>query len=224
MCFSAPVSFGAAAILGATGVVTLTRVRKLADLPLAAVPLVFALQQGLEGALWFTVPEGRAHSVVFANLFAAIALIVWPLLSPAAAALVERELPRRLVMLTLLPAGIGVALYSAGTMVAHPYLAWPKGHALTYVNNQPFSPTMIVTYMVCTCLPPLLSSSRMLRTFGIVVAVGLAVAMAAFFEDFFSVWCFFAALASLLVLGFFRDRARTPSVVAIEAMRPTMSD
>ncbi len=208
MCFSATVSFGAAAILGVTGLATLTEVRKLPDLPLALVPLLFCAQQAIEGALWLTVPAGRNHSALFANLFAAIALVIWPLLIPAAIALVERDMARRLVMLTLLPAGIGVAAYSAGTTLAHPYLAWPVGHTLTYVDNHPYSPSMLAIYLVCTCVPPLLSSSCALRFFGLIVTIGLAVAMVAFFESLVSVWCFFAALASLTVFAFFRGRAR----------------
>jgi hypothetical protein len=213
MCFSAPVSFGAAALLGVTGLASLTQVRKVTDLPLASVPLLFAAQQGIEGALWLTVPDGRAHSALLANLFAAIALIVWPLLIPASIALVERDMARRLIMLMLLPASIGVAVYSAGTTLAHPYLAWPVGHTLTYVDNHPYSPSMMAIYLLCTCVPPLLSSSRALRLFGLIVTIGLAVAMFAFFESFVSVWCFFAALASLTVLAFFRARTRQPAPV-----------
>lgn len=209
MCFSATASFSAAGLLAVTGVATLTQVKKRAELPLALTPLFFAAQQAAEGALWLTVGQGRAHSLMLANIFAAIALVVWPALIPLAVALVEREALRRLVMLLLLPAGIGVAVYSAGTTLAHPYLAWPVGHALTYVDNHPYSPTMLATYLICTCLPPLLSSSRTLNLFGVIVAAGLGITMLAFFEDFVSVWCFFAALASLTLLRFFPEQRRS---------------
>lgn len=208
MCFSAQVSFGAAGILALTGLATLAKVRRATDLPLASVPLLFALHQIIEGQLWLTVPAGRAAGLFHANLFAAIALIIWPLLIPIAVGLVERELPRRLVMLTMIPAGIGVAAYSAGTMLAHPYLAWPVGHAFTYVNNHPYSPSMAAIYIACACLPPLLASSRILNLFGVVVVAGLAVTMLAFYENFISVWCFFAAMASLMLWLFFRERQR----------------
>lgn len=208
MCFSATASFSAAGLLAMTGIATLTQVKKRAELPLALTPLFFAVQQAVEGALWLTVPEGRIHSLLLANIFSAMALVIWPVLIPLAVALVEREAPRRLVMLLLLPAGIGVAVYSAGTTLAHPYLAWPVGYALTYVDNHSYSPTMLATYLICTCLPPLLSSSRTLNLFGVIVAAGLGIAMLAFYEDFVSVWCFFAALASFTLLVFFRDHGR----------------
>src|ERR1700722_13709267 len=208
MCFSGTASFSAAGLLGLTGIATLAQGRKRADLPLAVIPLLFAAQQAVEGALWLTVPQGRDHSIAFANLFAVIALVVWPVLIPRAVALVEQEPLRRLIMLILAPIGIGVAVYSAGTTLAHPYLAWPVGHSLTYVDNHPYSPTMMASYLICACLPPLISSSRTLNLFGVIVAVGLGVAILAFYEDFVSVWCFFAALASLTLMHFFRERRR----------------
>lgn len=206
MCFSASVSFGAAAILGVTGLAALTKVRSLSELPLATVPLLFAAQQAIEGFLWRAIPAGREHTTALATLFAAIALIVWPLLIPVAIALVEREAPRRLAMLILVPAGIGVAVNYAAILLVRPYRAWPVGHTLTYVNNHPISPVMLGIYILCTCLPPLLSASRTLMLFGIIVIVGLAVSILAFYESFISVWCFFAAFASLTIWKFFRDR------------------
>ena len=175
-------------------------------MPLAVVPLLFAVQQVIEGLLWRAVPDGRDHTTALATLFATIALIVWPLLIPIAIALVEREAPRRLAMLILVPAGIGVAVNYAAIMLIRPYRAWPVGHTLTYVNNHPISPVMLGIYIICACIPPLLSSSRILNLFGVIVIFGLAVSFLAFYESFISVWCFFAALASIAIWRFFRDR------------------
>jgi len=206
MCFSAPISFGAAAILVVTGIAALTKVRTLQELPLAAVPLLFASQQAIEGFLWRTLPDGPDHTVALATLFTAIALVVWPLLIPIAIALVERQVARRLTILLLLPAGIGVAANYAAILLVRPYRAWPVGHTFTYVNNHPISPVMAGLYIICTCIPPLLSSSRTLMLFGGVVIAGLIVSLLAFYESFISVWCFFAALASLAIWKFFQER------------------
>jgi hypothetical protein len=65
---------------------------------------------------------------------------------------------------------------------------------------------MLAIYLFCTCLPPLISSSRTLNLFGVIVAAGLGIAILAFYESFVSVWCFFAALASFTLLRFFRER------------------
>jgi hypothetical protein len=53
-----------------------------------------------------------------------------------------------------------------------------------------------------------------LRIFGVIVTIGLAVAMLAFYESLVSVWCFFAALASLTILAFFRARTRDLAISA----------
>ena len=204
MCFSATASFTAAGLLGVTGIATLAAAKRRAEIPLASVPLLFAAQQAAEGALWLTVPAGREHSVGLANTFLLFALVLWPLYVPIAHALVERDAARRLAMLVLWPAGIGVAIYSAGSMLAHPYRAWPVGHSLTYVNNHPYSPTMAALYFLCTSLPPLVASNRAINLFGVILAAGLGVALIAFYESFVSVWCFFAGLASLILLRFFR--------------------
>lgn len=211
MCFSATASFGAAAILGGIGAMTVTKVAKPSELPLAVVPLVFAVQQGLEGMLWLTVPFGRSSGIWLASAFAAIALILWPVLTPIAAALVEPKRKRRRLIYTLLLPGGVVAVYSAVTMFTHPYLAWPASRALIYVNNDPYPPALAAAYLIAICAPPLLSSSRPLRIFGAIVLAGLAVSMLAFYESVVSVWCFFAALASVTLLAHFRAPIPAPS-------------
>lgn len=214
MCFSAPVSFAAAALLGVTGAITLTKVRDLAELPLAGTPLLFAAQQAIEGFLWRHMPNGPDHTTVLATLFAAIGLIVWPLLIPIAMALVERRTLRRLAILLLVPAGIGVSVNYAAILLVRPYRAWPLGHTLTYVNNHPISPVMLGLYILCVCLPPLPSGSRILNLFGAAVIAGLAITFLAFYESFISVWCFFAALASLILWKFFQDRRHSATALA----------
>ena len=92
--------------------------------------------------------------------------------------------------------------------------AWPLGHTLTYVNNHSISPVMAGLYILCTCLPPLLSGSRILNLFGVIVIAGLAITFLAFYESFISVWCFFAALASLILWKFFHDRRLSPAALA----------
>ena len=70
MCFSATASFTAAAIVGSIGAVTLWKAARLRDralLPIAAFPVLFALQQTVEGLLWLelarTAPSGMCgHS------------------------------------------------------------------------------------------------------------------------------------------------------------------
>ena len=53
MCFSASVSFVAGTSLLAAGAVTVRKARHKDELPFAAIPLLFGVQQLVEGVIWF---------------------------------------------------------------------------------------------------------------------------------------------------------------------------
>ncbi len=57
MCFSAAASFSASAVCAAAGVMAIRRADR-ADLPLALIPMIFALHQAIEGLVWMTHAEG----------------------------------------------------------------------------------------------------------------------------------------------------------------------
>jgi hypothetical protein len=203
MCFSATASFSAAGILALAGVATLSKVRDGREAPLASVPLIFALQQGIEGLLWLTVPAGHPAGRSLATGFAILALIVWPMFIPLAIGLAEKAGTRRRVILALTGPGLGVAGYSVFDIWQSPYMAWPAPHSLVYINNSPFPWPLMLAYLAATCAPPLLSSSPAIRWFGVVVTLGLAVTLGFFFVSLVSVWCFFAAVGSAILVGYF---------------------
>ncbi|HXL70060.1 MAG TPA: DUF6629 family protein [Rhizomicrobium sp.] len=203
MCFSATASFSAAGILALAGVATLSKARGPRERPLAALPLVFALQQGIEGMLWRTVPVGHQAGRGLATGFAILALIVWPLFVPLAVGLAEKVRKRRRLILALMGPGLGVAGYSVMDIRDHPYMAWPAPHSLVYINDSPFPWPLMLAYLASVCAPPLLSSSPAIRWFGVVVTLGLAITLGFFFVSLVSVWCFFAAVASAILVGHF---------------------
>ncbi|MGZ5219533.1 MAG: hypothetical protein ACXWC7_05630, partial [Chitinophagaceae bacterium] len=55
MCFSAGASFGASALLGVIGAVTITKAKTIPQRLFATIPLVFAVQQLSEGMLWLSL-------------------------------------------------------------------------------------------------------------------------------------------------------------------------
>ena len=52
MCFSATANFVGSGVLGAVGVVTLTRVKHRHELLFASLPVLFAIHQVIEGFVW----------------------------------------------------------------------------------------------------------------------------------------------------------------------------
>ncbi len=205
MCFSATASFTAAGVLALAGAATLAKAEKRSERLLAAMPLVFAAQQAIEGVLWLTIRAGHPAGRIWATAFAVIAMVVWPVLTPLATGLVETVPVRRRLMLALSGPGLGVAGYGLLDIWAHPYVAWPAPHSLVYINDSPYPLLLMGAYLAAVCLPPLLSSIPAIRWFGAIVAVGLAITLGFFFVSLVSVWCFFAALASaVLVMHFWR--------------------
>jgi hypothetical protein len=202
MCFSATASFGAAGVLAVAGGATLAKARKPKEWPLAAMPMVFALQQGIEGLLWLTMPAGHQAGRGLATIFALVALVVWPLLTPLAIGLVETSKKRRLIFALLGP-GLLVAGYSIFDIFNHPYMAWPAPHSLVYINDSPYPLPMMAAYLAAICLPPLLASDSALKLFGVVITLGLGITLGFFFVSLVSVWCFVAALASAILAWHF---------------------
>ena len=66
MCFSATANFVGSAVLGAVGVVTLTKVKHRRELLFATLPILFAIHQFIEGFVWLGLdgilsPGGTRH-------------------------------------------------------------------------------------------------------------------------------------------------------------------
>lgn len=217
MCFSPAASFIAAGLTGAVGVLTLTQVRHPRELPLAATPMLFAIQQAIEGLLWLRLPvaptsEGPA-GLIFAFLL--FAHVIWPTYSPTAALLMEQDRRRRRLMSPLLGAGLAVSGYLLWALLTHPYDAHILGGHIVYGSEPPLLNSLGAIYVVAVSLPLMLSSVRAVAALGLIVLVGSAVAYAFYWHAFQSVWCFFAAAGSLVILSHFVSaRRRRLSVAA----------
>ena len=84
MCFSATASFVTAGVIAVIGVVSLSRARDPRTLPLATIPVVFAVQQGIEGLLWLNLPFAPDGSISTALTFLYLftAQVFWPVYAP----------------------------------------------------------------------------------------------------------------------------------------------
>src|SRR5687768_7354448 len=101
MCFSTTASFVTAALTGAIGIVCVSRISRLRQLPLAIAPILFAIQQGIEGILWLSLSGDldRSVSLPLTILFLLIAEVFWPVYAPFAVLMTEPSRLRRLLML-----------------------------------------------------------------------------------------------------------------------------
>lgn len=119
MCFSATTSFTSAALTGVIGLASIRLSRSKRELPYAATPLIFAVQQAIEGFVWLDVfpVDNPGWSGSIGLFYLVIAGIFWPLYAPTMAFLIEPQQWRCCSMLVSLAIGLGVAGYVA-TMIA----------------------------------------------------------------------------------------------------------
>lgn len=205
MCFSATASFVTAGLTGIIGVAAMARAEDRRALPLAATPLLFAVQQSIEGMLWLTLPSAPDESVAsgLSFLYLLFAEVFWPIYAPLAVWLIEPSASRRRLMLLCLGVGAGVAAAMLGSMLAHPPGARLSAGHIVYVTDRVHFAAVATAYFTATGLSLMLSSQRTILVLGTIVLLGSAIAFVAYWEAFASVWCFFAAAASMVILGHF---------------------
>jgi hypothetical protein len=219
MCFSATASFSTAALTGVVGIAAISRTQDSRELPLAAVPLLFAIQQTAEGLLWLSLAEQPNNAFVtsaLTNTFLLFALLIWPTYAPFAALTVESDPRRRKLIMAPLAIGVFISLYVFTVLVGSTNQALPSDGHIVYNMDPPPHRSVGFFYLVATGLGPALSSHRAINLLSILIVVGSVVAWIAYWEAFVSVWCLFAAASSLIIWMHFEKarEARRTSVAA----------
>jgi hypothetical protein len=134
--------------------------------------------------------------------------VFWPIFGPYAVLLIEPEALRRRLLGGCLAIGVGVAGYSLWYgLSSSPTASIMDGH-IVYSGEPGLSHAIALLYLVATGMAPLLSSHRIVSLFGTVVVLGNFVTYAFYWEAFISVWCFFAALGSAVILAHFESVRR----------------
>ena len=218
MCFSATASFVAAGLTGVIGVAALARAPTVRHLPFVAIPLVFGLQQLLEGLIWLRLDSAGAPGAL-PSAYAFLAEALWPLLIPTSVLLIEPGRIRRLAMIGLAAIGGLFFIGFAGVALNGLYTAEIEGDCIRYsicfewssrFSLYPFSTPqtvrisglswLVLPYALVTIGSLLIASRRHIRWFGYASGVGLAVAVIIQRSALISVWCFFAAIAAILIV------------------------
>ena len=114
MCFSATVSFSAGIALTAVGTYTLKKSESNDERPFAAIPLLFGIQQILEGFVWLGLQNkfgGPQETQSFIYLFLFIAQVLWPFWVPLSIIQMEKKGKVNTFERTLLILGFSLSLY-----------------------------------------------------------------------------------------------------------------
>lgn len=200
VCFSMTADVVAGTALVPVAALSLAKVRHRREIPFAALPALFAAHQFLEVAVWAGldghVSPGLANLAMRAYLF-----IAWPLLPaymPLAVLLIDER--RRAALAPLLALGLVVSAYLGYVVLANPVTVIRHDHGLEYLNVVQHPLVWAVLYIVAVVGPLLISSYRSVVAFGVLNLVGLILVAVFYVQSFASLWCFFAAGSSILVL------------------------
>ena len=205
MCFSAVANFVGSAVLGAIGVVTLTKVKHRRELLFAGLPTLFAIHQFIEGFVWLGL-DGILSPAVTHDMGAAFMLYaqgLLPLLLPLSVLLFEPDVRSRTRMLPFLIIGGGTTLYILWALTAYQLQVYVRGNSIVYMNQATNNTAVAVLYVIATCGSLFMSKIRPMLIFGAVNLAILLVVMEVKRYAFTSVWCAYAAIASVIILAYF---------------------
>jgi hypothetical protein len=205
MCFSAAVNFTGSGILGTIGAITLTRVKHRRELLFASLPMLFAVHQFIEGFVWLGL-DGVLSPKVTHDMAAAFMLYaqgLLPFLLPLSVLLFEPGVRNRRRMLPFVVVGCLTGLYILWALTAYPTQAYILNKSIVYINSATNNTIVAVLYVFATCGSLLFSKIKDMVVLGITNVGILLVVMAAKRYAFTSVWCAYAAVASVIILAYF---------------------
>jgi hypothetical protein len=205
MCFSATMNFVGSGILGTLGVVTLTRVKHRRELLFASLPVLFAVHQFIEGFVWLGL-DGILSPRVTHDMGAAFMLYaqgLLPFLLPLSVLLFEPDAKSRQRMQPFLVIGSLTTLFTLWALIAYPTQIFVKGNSIVYINPATNNTFVAILYIIATCGSLLFSKVKDMVIFGIANLAILLLVMAVKRYAFTSLWCAYAAVASVIILTYF---------------------
>jgi hypothetical protein len=210
MCFSAAANFVGSTALAGVGVVTLTKVKHRRELLFATLPILFAVHQFIEGFVWLGL-DGILSPTVTHNMGAAFMLYaqgLLPFLLPLSVLLFERDRKDRRRMMPFVVIGGATTLYMLWALAAYPTQIYEVANSIVYVNQATNHTAVAVLYVIATCGSLFFSKVRAMVLFGLANLTILLVVMAFKRYAFTSLWCAYAAIASVIILAYFWKSSR----------------
>jgi hypothetical protein len=213
MCYSAGASFAAGVVISAVGVAAVKSAHKPSQMLFAVIPLLFGIQQFAEGFLWLTLQSSDYEVVksICNYVFLITAQVIWPVVLPLSVLLMEEESKRRKILFILLVAGMALSLYYGFYLLISRVTSVILDCHILYTIDSPKTlvrPTFLI-YLAVTVAPLFISSIKRMYLMGILIIVSLAVAVFFYRVHLTSVWCFFAAVISILILWILRFKSKS---------------
>jgi hypothetical protein len=204
MCFSAEASFSAGTILLGIGTISMYKAVATPQKVLACIPLLFSFQQFDEGILWLTFTNSAymQWQQIAIHVFLLFAQVVWPILVPFSILLIEKDAMRKKILRIILGIGILLSVYLLYCLFTFNITAVVSGHHIRYDFLYPYTNRWYsgLLYFIPTVVSPLVSGNKKMSMIGIIIFLAFAISKFFFGEYLISIWCYFAATISVIVL------------------------
>jgi hypothetical protein len=203
MCFSPEASFGAGIVITVIGVASIKKVKEPNQLYFASIPLIFGVQQIIEGFLWLSLlyPAFEPFESVSTYSFLFVAQVIWPIWVPYSILKFESNPKLKTVLKILLAIGIVVSAYLAYCLFNFQVEGKIVGFHIDYIQNYPEALSRYggALYLIATIFPSFISGMKKMWLLGTLILVSYIVSSMFFSNYVVSVWCFFAAVISIIV-------------------------
>lgn len=206
MCFSATASFITSAATGAVGAGAMKRARKPYFL-IALIPLIFSVQQLIEGLIWITEKPG-SDATILGYFFLFFAFIWWPIYAPVAVHSVEKGKIRRFILKGFILLGMAASAYLLAVLYVEPLAVEVMDHSIYYNIDVPLTGFGIAYYIFVTVGSLIVSSEKYFWLFGLLVLISAIISLVFYLQTFTSVWCFFVAMLSFLVYFYIASKTK----------------
>jgi hypothetical protein len=220
MCFSATANFVGSGVLGAIGAVTISKVKHRRELLFASLPILFAIHQFTEGFVWLGL-DGHLSPQVAHDAGAAFVLYaqgLLPFLIPLNVLLFEPTAVRRRRMLPFAVLGLALTLFMLWGLAAYPLQVYAEQNSIVYLNAATNQTWIALLYVVATCGSLFFSEIPDMVIFGGANLAILLIPMAVKRYAFTSVWCAYAAVASVIICAYFLRSGKVRPFKYLEAM------
>jgi hypothetical protein len=219
VCFAPEADALVGAVVVAIGVDALRHVREPKQIPLAALPLLFGLHQLTEAFVWWGLQDHVPHSVerTATWIYLLFAFAALPVLIAIAVAMVEPSRGRRRAIVAFGALGGGVAIALTSAMFRGALSAEIEGRHIAYsVDALGYGGQLTGLYVIATGGALLASSYHDLSILGALNLVAVPLLMALTVGGFVSLWCFWAAIVSVVIDLHLRRAARVPPAARID--------
>ena len=171
------------------------------------IPLLFGIQQLTEGVIWLTFSyDAPILKETMTYLYSVFSHVLWPIYVPLAVGIMEAVRWRKNAIFAFGVAGLAVGLYLLYFIVATPMVAEVVGRHIVYDSPHFYLIPVMIVYLAATCISTFFSSHGFVKLFGVLMLLSFVAAYIVHVMALVSVWCFFAAILSLLIYVHLRFR------------------